>query len=88
MSGVSGYENTAFGISFSVNDDLSLSYGQQQSEQNNMGATNVEVEVESIQMAYSMGGATIKVAETSTDNAVYSTANQYDGTSVMLSLAF
>jgi hypothetical protein len=88
VTGVSGYENQAFGISFSVNDDLSLSYGNLKSEQANMGAANVEAEVESIQMAYSMGGATIKVAETSTDNAVYSTANQYDGTSVMLSLAF
>jgi len=88
VTGVSGYENTAFGISFSVNDDLSLSYGNQKSDQANMGATDVEVEVESIQMAYSMGGATIKVAETSTDNAVYATGTDRDGTSVMLSLAF
>ena len=63
-------ENNTFGISFQVNDDLSLSYGNQQSEQANMGAADVEVEVDSIQMAYSMGGATIKVAETSTDNAL------------------
>ena len=88
VTGVSGYENNAFGISFQVNDDLSLSYGNQQSEQANMGAADVEVEVDSIQMAYSMGGATIKVAETSTDNALYATGTERDGTTVMLSLAF
>jgi hypothetical protein len=41
-------------------------------------------------MAYSMGGASIKVAETSVDNGTYvsTTANDKDGTTIALSLAF
>ena len=34
-STVSGYENNAFGVTFQVNDDLSLSYGNQKSDQIN-----------------------------------------------------
>ena len=86
----SHYANNAYGISFSVNDDLSISYGRHDSERALNNATNVEVEAESIQIAYSMGGATIKIAETEVDNADYvsTTAGDKEGTTVMLSLAF
>ena len=50
----------------------------------------VEVEAESFQIAYSMGGATVKIAETQVDNAEYvsTTAGDKEGTTMMLSLAF
>ena len=56
----------------------------------NTGAGAIEVEAESVQIAYSMGGATIKVAETEVDNAEYvsTTAGDKEGTTIMLSLAF
>jgi hypothetical protein len=43
-----------------------------------------------VQVAYSMGGATIKIAETEVDNAAYvtGTGGDKEGTTVMLSLAF
>ena len=84
------YENDAYAISFNVNDDLSISYGVHESERNIMGATNVTLEAESLQMAYSMGGATLKIAETDFDNSSYvsTTAGDKDGTTMMLSLAF
>jgi hypothetical protein len=90
-AGASHYNNTAFGVSFSVNDDLSISYGRHDSEKGtNDGKPVVEVEAESFQIAYSMGGATIKIAETEVDNAEYvsTTAGDKEGTTVMLSLAF
>jgi outer membrane protein OmpU len=88
--GVSSYENNAYGVSFSVNDDLSLSYGMHKSEKNPNGGASVEVEAQSIQAAYSMGGATLKIAETEVDNAAYvsTTAGDKEGTTIMLSLAF
>jgi len=87
------YENVAYGISFNVNDDLSISYGHHTSdEDSDSSATGrgVEVEAESIQLAYSMGGATLKFAESSVDNASYSTAASADkdGRTIALSLAF
>jgi outer membrane protein OmpU len=84
------YENNAYGISFNVNDDLSISYGVHESERHVHGAANATMEAASLQMAYSMGGATIKIAETSVDSSSYvsTTAGDKDGTTVMLSLAF
>jgi len=89
-TGTSNYTNNAYGVSFSVNDDLSISYGYHASERNLNGADTIEVEAQSVQAAYSMGGATLKIAETEVDNAAYVTgvAGDNEGTTIMLSLAF
>jgi outer membrane protein OmpU len=89
--GTDYYENFAYGISFQVNDDLSLSYGAHKSEKGMGGGdTAVELETTSLQLAYTYGGATIKVAKSDVENAQYSTAakNDYDVNLVALSLAF
>ena len=89
-STTSFYENNAYGVSFQVNDDLSLSYGVHESEVNKTNGTNVDNDAYSLQLAYSMGGASLKVAETHVDNANYQTgtANDIDGTTIALTLAF
>ena len=85
--GASGkyYENEAFGISYSVNDDLSVSYGINESTGNAPGQT---VDVESLQVSYSVGGASVKIAETSVDNANYVAGSNQEGRTVALTLAF
>jgi hypothetical protein len=90
-SGTSYYQNDAFGISFAVNDDLSLSYGMHKSDRaTNAGVANVELEAQSLQVAYSMGGMSIKFAESSVDNANYTsgTSADNDGRTIALTLAF
>jgi hypothetical protein len=87
------YENDMYGISFLINDDLSISYGVMKSKKfinDGLASTDVELDASSIQLAYTMGGASLKVAETSVDNGTYvsTTANNKDGTTIMLSLAF
>jgi hypothetical protein len=84
------YSNQAFGVSFNVNDNLSLSYGSHKSDRNLNSGTSVELEAESLQLAYTMGGMSIKVAESSVDNGSYTsgTGKDRDGTTVALSLAF
>jgi hypothetical protein len=84
------YQNDAFGVSFNVSDNLSLSYGQHKSDRNLTNATNVELEAESLQMAYTMGGMSIKIAESTVDNGSYTsgTGKDRDGTTIALSLAF
>jgi len=85
------YENTAYGVSFAVNDDLSLSYGVHESEQSyGPGEKSTTLETTSLQVAYSMGGMSIKAAMSDASNASYSTAaaNDYDVNTIAVSLAF
>jgi hypothetical protein len=93
VGGTSYYENDMYGVSFAVNDDLSISYGVMKSQKvknDGLATTDVELEANSLQMAYSMGGASLKIAETSVDNGTYvsTTANDKDGTTIALTLAF
>ena len=82
-----GYENTAFGITFSVNDDLSVSYGHVESDGSGSSA---DPEADSIQAAYTMGGATFRIAEIDVKNQAYSSAAtaDLDATVISLGLAF
>jgi outer membrane protein OmpU len=82
------YENTAYGITFNVNDDLSIGYNFTESDEKGQG--NPTAEAMSIQAAYTMGGATISIAEVEVDNQAYSTAASADlsSTIVKLGLAF
>ena len=84
------YDNMAFGVSFLVNDNLSLSYGEHKSERATEAASKVELTASSLQAAYTMGGATFRVARSKVDNANYSTAanNDYDVSLVGMALAF
>ena len=87
------YKNQAFGISFNVSDNLSLSYGEFESQRNLVSSVankSVIAQTESFQVAYTMGGLSLKLAESSVTNASYSTAsaNDHDGRTIALSLAF
>jgi hypothetical protein len=83
------YENDAYGLFFAVNDNLSVSYGEHKSKQQDYAHANT-VTAKSFQVAYSMGGATVKVAETDVENASYSSAaaNDKEGRTIALTLAF
>jgi hypothetical protein len=88
-TGTSFYENQAYGVAFAVNDDLTISFGSNKSDRStNGGAAIVEAQAESLQIGYSMGGATLSIAETNGENLQYNSANDKDATTVALSLAF
>ena len=82
------YENTGLSIGYAVNDDLSISYTDETGERNYMvtGTTVYDIEVQSIQAAYSLGGATLSVARTDYENIGY--ADGVDATETIVSLAF
>jgi outer membrane protein OmpU len=85
------YENQAYGVSFAINDDLTVSYaGTESKKAFNSNVCTVELDGKSLQLSYSFGGASIKVAEASVDNKNYLTtaANQRDGRTIALTLAF
>lgn len=83
-----GYDNTGYGIVFAINDDLSISYNSFESKQ--LGTTQNTAEADSVQIAYSSGGLSIRIAEQSIDNKNYSTAasQQRDATTLSVALAF
>jgi len=80
------YENEAYGISYSINDDLSISYGAHESKSNSSGTATLKAE--SLQLSYSVGGASIKFAETSVDNQNYVSGTNREGRTIALTLAF
>ena len=79
-----GYENTSYGITFNVNDDFSVGYGHVESDQE--GGSNT-AEADSLQAAYTMGGATMRIAQVDVDNQTYGTTD-YKSTILSLGLAF
>ena len=81
------YENNMYGITFQINDDLSIGYNHIESEQNNHGADNVTAEATSFQIAYTMGGASIRLAEASMDDGKYQTGTSQDKDATTLSVA-
>ena len=86
-TGTTQYNNDAYGITFQVNDDLSIGYNSYESEAEGQSVT---AEATSIQIAYTMGGASIRLAEASADNMKYQTGAAYDrdATTISVSLAF
>jgi len=92
------YKSHMYGVAFNINDDLSVSYGYHDSRMediaNAAGSLGEEgnryVEVSSLQAAYSMGGASIRLATIDADNVGFSSATSADqeATVMSVSLAF
>jgi hypothetical protein len=87
VTATTSYENTSYGITFNINDDLSVGYNHTESDKS---GTSADAEADSIQIAYTMGGASIRVMEQSVTDQTYSTAGtaDFDATIVSLGLAF
>jgi len=81
----SDLETDAFGISFAVNDNLSISYGQ--SETSKEGST-VEQELSGISIGYSMGGMTLKAHKNKGEKIANTANNESEHTEIALSFAF
>ena len=96
--GTSGgiFEGEVMSIAFNVNDDLSLSYTDMTDTYDNQSDNgtsaqdaDVEMTVESLQVAYSMGSMSIKAYSTETVNANFdSNAGTRTVTEIALGLAF
>jgi hypothetical protein len=89
QTSITDYENTMYSVTFSVNDDLSIGYNHVESDQVT-DASHSDAEATSYQAAYTMGGATFRIAEVDIKNRAYSTAASGDvsGTVLSMGLAF
>ena len=85
---VNYYENENWGIAFNVNDNLSVSFANFESEEH-LGATGGQtLDIDSFQIAYNMGGATLKLAETDCSDCKYTASSEVDTTTLAVALAF
>ncbi len=84
-TGAQQYDNDGYGITFAINDDLSIGYNHYESEQTN--TSNVTSEATSVQIAYSMGGASVRLASAEGENMAYQTTAAYDRDVTTLSVA-
>jgi hypothetical protein len=95
QAGYHTYKSGAFGISFNINDDFSVSYGKYKTRKAgystnfNPGAENTRtVKVNSVQAAYTMGGASVRIASSNAENVGWSAGKDQNTTTVSLGLAF
>jgi len=90
------YKNVAFGVAFNVSDDLSVSYGEWKAKKagytdadvNQLDEGDRTIDISSMQAAYTLGGASFRIASTKVDNAAWDTSRDEQTTTVSLGLAF
>ena len=77
------------GIAFNVNDALSVSYQDLSNTRGNTsGNADVETEMDGVQIAYTMGGATLRISDVSVSNGGFTANNSEDRTEISLLMAF
>ena len=83
-------EGTKYSIAVNVNDDLSISYENEESNPDNVTAAtqNYTMESSGIQAAYTMGGMTLAIAMNSHENATYVTNKDVTDTVFSVAMAF
>ena len=81
----SDLEKDAMGISFAINDNLSVSYGASETEKE--GDTDTQ-EMSGFSVGYSMGGITIKAHSNKGENIQQEANNESEHTEIAVSFAF
>jgi len=83
------YDNTTWGVAFNVNDNLSISYNELESEENIGAASGGQtLSIDSFQIAYTMGAASLKFMNTEASDVDYVATNTHDTTAIVLGLSF
>jgi hypothetical protein len=96
--GVTNYENETYGVQFALNDAISLSVSEEKttaktranivSAATSAVKTEVESTVQSVQLAYNIGGATLGLTRVEADNSDYTTGLDEEMTLVTMVMAF
>ena len=86
---VNGESYVHYGVSFAVNDNLSISYGRDDVDVETTGSTTVTEETTGIGASYTMGSASVRLLNAETDNVGGNKANTaVEHTEISLLLAF
>ena len=68
-------ETTSYALSYTITDELSVTYGSEEHERAN---TSDDIEIDGISVAYTTGGVTISASSQSAENLNHNTGSQYD----------
>ena len=83
------HDNTLMSVAFNVNDSLSVSYEDIESEQQNQTSTSdVTMDVQSIQATYTVAGVTLAVSTEDYDNHDYTAGAEMSETNFAMTIAF
>ena len=75
-------------ISFAVNDDLSISYGERETDYNNPGAAHVTEDITGVAAAYTMGSIKIAGNINEVDNNNGTADSKDENMEIAISFAF
>ena len=81
------YKDTIIGIAYAINDDLSISYNNYESQRHNVGVANLRQESTAISIGYAIGGMSIGFTDAQTDNASWTTGTD-DTRTLSVKVAF
>ncbi len=91
------YDNSGYSIGFAVNDNLSVSFTEEESTINRKSKatatdaitrTDVTMEIQTVDVAYTVGGATFSVSSSEGKNDTYTTGDDTNEHIFAMSLAF
>ena len=85
ITGASNEEQSSYNISYSISDELSVSYG---SETHETTGQSTDEEFDQISVSYTTGGLTASVRQTNADNVTGATNTEQSQWNVGLSFAF
>ena len=78
-TGGTDYETEIYSVSFMVNENFSISYGEHNTEKS---GTSVDQEANSIQASYSMGGMTVNIKDSEMTGVAHTSTNDHETTEV------
>jgi outer membrane protein OmpU len=81
------FDSEYIGISYAISDNLSVSYNEIDSRKSQEG-TDVDQDMDSISISYTMGGMTLGILDADADNHGYTVGKTTSARSVSLSIAF
>jgi outer membrane protein OmpU len=86
--GGTDYSAQAYSVAFNVNDDLSISYGNMEDTKHKVATADAGADITAINIAYTMGSMAVKIKQTDTDNANFTTAKTAERTEIAVSFSF
>jgi outer membrane protein OmpU len=78
-------ETQILGISFAVNENLSVSYGKMDTDK---AGSATDQETDGVSIGYSMGGMTISAYQNEVENLAHSAGQTLEKTEILLTFAF
>jgi hypothetical protein len=81
------YLTDYLGISYSVSDNLSLSYNEIEGNKS-AGGVNVDQDIDSVSLSYTSGGMTIGIMDQDASNASYTSTRKQTARAIQMTVAF